>query len=120
VYNASKPVSSSLQDLGISLTGEVLVDAEYEVQTILQKLFETVGPVLLLFVLFIILVRFVMPKGGGLPFSMKVGKQSNKNIVKTKFSDVAGMEEVKMELMEIVDYLKDPEKYTKVGARHPK
>lgn len=120
VYNASKPVSSSLQDLGISLTGEVLVDAEYEVQTVLQKLFETVGPVLLLFVLFIILVRFVMPKGGGLPFPMKVGKQSNKNIVKTKFSDVAGMEEVKMELMEIVDYLKDPEKYTKVGARHPK
>ena len=40
--------------------------------------------------------------------------------MKTKFSDVAGMDEVKMELSEIVDYLKNPLKYQKVGARHPK
>ncbi len=40
--------------------------------------------------------------------------------MKTKFSDVAGMDEVKMELSEIVDYLKNPLKYHKVGARHPK
>lgn len=40
--------------------------------------------------------------------------------MKTRFSDVAGMDEVKMELSEIVDYLKNPAKYNKVGARHPK
>jgi len=40
--------------------------------------------------------------------------------MKTKFSDVAWMDEVKWELMEIVDYLKNPEKYKKVWARHPK
>jgi ATP-dependent Zn protease len=35
-------------------------------------------------------------------------------MIQTKFSDVAGMEEVKIELSEIVDYLKNPQKYNKV------
>ena len=63
-----------------------------------------------------------MPKGGagGFPFSVKAGKLNNPKAAKTKFSDVAGMDEVKMELSEIVDYLKNPLKYHKVGARHPK
>ena len=51
---------------------------------------------------------------------IKVWKKSTKESSKTRFSDVAGMEEVKNELMEVVDYLKHPEKYHKVGARHPK
>lgn len=63
-----------------------------------------------------------MPKGGngGFPFSVKAGKLNTSKNSKTKFSDVAGMDEVKMELSEIVDYLKNPLKYNKVGARHPK
>ncbi len=52
--------------------------------------------------------------------NIKVGKKSDKETAKTKFTDIAGMEEVKQELMEVVDYLKNPEKYKKVGARHPK
>lgn len=56
-----------------------------------------------------------MPKGGGgFPFSVKAGKLNNSKTIKTKFSDVAGMEEVKMELSEMVDYLKNPAKYHKV------
>ena len=63
-----------------------------------------------------------MPKGGagGFPFSVKVGKLNDAKTMKTRFVDVAGMDEVKMELSEIVDYLKSPAKYHKVGARHPK
>jgi cell division protease FtsH len=62
-----------------------------------------------------------MPKsGGGFPFSVKAGKLNTSKNSKTKFADVAGMDEVKMELSEIVDYLKNPVKYNKVGARHPK
>jgi len=45
---------------------------------------------------------------------VKVGKKSPKDGKKTKFSDIAGMEEVKNELIEVVDYLKNPEKYKKV------
>jgi cell division protease FtsH len=63
-----------------------------------------------------------MPKGGagGFPFNVKAGKLNNQKTSKTRFSDIAGMEEVKLELSEMVDYLKNPAKYHKVGARHPK
>ena len=45
---------------------------------------------------------------------MKAGKLNSSKTIKTRFKDVAGMEEVKMELAEIVDYLKNPEKYHRV------
>jgi cell division protease FtsH len=60
-------------------------------------------------------MKFAMPKGGGgFPFNVKVGKLNTGKTIKTRFDDVAGMEEVKMELSEIVDYLKNPMKYHKV------
>jgi cell division protease FtsH len=66
--------------------------------------------------LFILGARFLLGKGGGAGglFNIQVGKKSNKDTSKTKFSDIAGMEEVKNELVEVVDYLKNPEKYQKV------
>lgn len=62
------------------------------------------------------------PKGGtgGMPFNIQIGKLKNKNDPKTKFADVAGMDECKEELVEIVDFLKSPDKYKKAGARVPK
>jgi cell division protease FtsH len=82
---------------------------------------EDVWPLLLLLLLTIVFFKFALPKWWAwFPFSVKVGKLDNKQKNKTKFSDVAGMEEVKNELSEVVDYLKHPAKYHKVGARHPK
>jgi len=72
--------------------------------------------ILILF-LFIIGAKFLLGKGGngvGGLMNIQVGKKSDKNTSKTKFSDIAGMEEVKNELIEVVDYLKNPEKYKKV------
>jgi len=120
VYYSKKPNSSSLEELWFALTGWVLLEADYSEETVLQKVLEIVWPIFLLFLLFIVLAKFMMPKWGAMPFNMKIWKQVNKTLVKTKFEDVAGMEEVKMELSEIVDYLKNPEKYNKVGARHPR
>jgi ATP-dependent zinc metalloprotease ftsH len=59
-------------------------------------------------------MRFVMPKGPGNMLGIKIGKENKQNESDTKFSDIAGMEEVKNELIEIVDFLKDPEKYTRI------
>lgn len=62
-----------------------------------------------------------MPKGNpGSMLGIKIGKEDKQSGTQTRFSDIAGMEEVKNELIEVVDYLKNPEKYEKVGARPPK
>ena len=63
--------------------------------------------------------------GGGVPGGLQIGKSKAKVYVegestKTMFVDVAGVEEAKQELQEIVQFLKTPEKYTKIGARIPK
>ena len=122
VYDTKKPLGTSLKDLWISLTWPVVVDVKFNEKSWRSTLLQDVWPLLLFFVIFILLIKFAMPKGGAgwFPFSIKAGKLNNSKNMKTKFSDVAGMDEVKMELSEIVDYLKNPAKYHKVGARHPK
>ena len=91
------------------------MDVVFNKQTVLSKVVENVGPILLFFVLILVFMKFAMPKGGGgFPFNVKVGKLNTGKTIKTRFDDVAGMDEVKMELSEIVDYLKNPTKYHKV------
>jgi cell division protease FtsH len=69
---------------------------------------------------------FVRRGGGGGPQGMlSIGKSKAKVYVegeaaKTTFADVAGVEEAKAELVEIVDFLKTPGRYTQIGARIPK
>ncbi|GAB4218969.1 MAG: ATP-dependent zinc metalloprotease FtsH [Candidatus Microgenomates bacterium] len=53
-------------------------------------------------------------------FGQSRAKRFNKSMTKVKFVDVAGVDEAKKELEEVVDFLKNPEKYKKVGARTPK
>lgn len=62
--------------------------------------------------------------GGGNPFA-NTGKSKaqlieGKDRIKVTFDDVAGLDEAKEEVMEVVDFLKNPEKYTKLGAKIPK
>jgi len=60
--------------------------------------------------------------GGSNVFNMgkSKAKDNGENVSTTKFSDVAGIEEAKQELIEVVDFLKEPEKYKKIGATIPK
>ncbi len=122
LYETKKPLGTSLKDLWISLTWPVVVDVKFNEKSRRSTLLQDVWPLLIFFVLLILIFKFAMPKGGawGFPFSVKAWKLNTSKNQKTKFSDVAGMDEVKMELSEIVDYLKNPGKYNKVGARHPK
>ncbi|MBP7841519.1 hypothetical protein KA037_02460 [Patescibacteria group bacterium] len=96
------------------------MEALYTTPSVLRQIFEFAAPLLGVLLVFFLIFRFMGPKGGGMPFNLKIGKLASKTGVQTKFKDVAGMHEVKEELAEIVDYLKNPAKYHKVGARHPK
>eukprot|EP00040_Diaphanoeca_grandis_P029116 m.169631 g.169631 ORF g.169631 m.169631 type:complete len:801 (+) comp31578_c1_seq2:347-2749(+) len=66
-----------------------------------------------------------MPGGGGKGGVMGFGKSTAKKVeaetgVKTKFKDVAGCEEAKIEIMEFVNFLKNPQQYERLGAKIPK
>ena len=83
-------------------------------------------PILVTGILFVVVWIFIMKKmGGGLGGKeMNFGKAKIKNTNdekrKTTFEDVAGADEEKEELEEIVEFLKAPDKYNKLGARIPK
>lgn len=68
-------------------------------------------------------MRNQMGGGGGagpLSFGRNKAKLYDRTDMKTTFDDVAGVDEVEAELVELVDYLKRPDKYKKIGARIPK
>ena len=94
-------------------------------------LLEWVVPMLLLIVFWVFMMRGMTrnmggggPGGGGgmNPFNVgkATGKLADKNKVKVTFKDVAGLYGAKEEVMEIVDFLKNPQKYTALGGKIPK
>ncbi len=92
--------------------------------TFFRDLLAWVLPVLLFFGIWMFLMRrFVEKQGLGGGF-MSIGKSKAKiymeQDVKVKFDDVAGVDEAKTELEEVVEFLKTPEKFAKLGGRIPK
>ena len=81
-------------------------------------------PVALIIIFWLIMMRNIGPGRGG-PSIFSFGKSTAQLLdkdrtSKTTFDDVAGLEEAKIEIMEIVDFLKNPGNYTKLGAKIPK
>ena len=90
------------------------------------SILEWVIPLALLAVFYIVLIRGMgrsMGNGAGSIFNIGKSRAQlyDKNTnVNVTFKDVAGLEEAKVEIMEVVDFLKNPEKYTKLGGKIPK
>ncbi len=78
-------------------------------------------PTILFFLFFILLIRQFQAGGNKvMSFSKSRAKIFIDNKPKVSFNDVAGIDEIKEEVKEIVDFLKNPKKYQKLGARIPK
>lgn len=99
------------------VTGEIKVEKSMELLDVLIPLLTFLFPLLLLFFIF---RQMRGASGEIMSFGQSRARLFNKEDGKLTFKDVAGIEEAKNELFEIVDFLKNPEKYRKLGARIPK
>ena len=113
-------LTQRLLDAGVSVTG-----VEIEQSSLLMDILSWVLPL----VVFIAIGQFVSRKmvekmGGGNSMMFNMGKSDAKVYVKSsegiKFADVAGEDEAKENLTEIVEYLHNPDKYRQIGAAMPK
>ena len=106
-----------LDNAGVTYSRKVIDTTTYVMSSILSFVLPTV----LMVAVMMIFYRFAFKGGGGV---MGVGKSNAKLYVQDKtgvtFQDVAGQEESKESRREIVDFLHNPEKYTKIGAKLPK
>lgn len=114
-------LTDRLYQAGVSFYGEEIK----QTSPILSFLMAWILPLLIFGVIGELLARQFMKKAGGKnAMSFGMGKSSAKIYVKSsdgiKFSDVAGEDEAKENLTEIVDYLHNPDKYKKIGASMPK
>jgi len=85
------------------------------------NLFFSYGPIILLIVLWVLFMRQMQTGGNkALSFGKAKAKMVSEKAVKVTFADVAGIEEAKAEVQEIIDFLKDPQKFQKLGGKIPK
>ena len=110
-----------LSKASVDITQAQVEIKNLSLQEVFIQLVINILPIVVMAVLFLFLFRQARGAQDGI---MGIGRSKAKLFVKgkqdIKFADVGGMEEAKKELEEVVDFLKSPKKYKKVGARTPK
>lgn len=105
-----------LRDSGVDITAK-----PQEEQPWYYVLLANLLPMVILIGIWIFFMRQVqMGAGKGMSFGKAKAKLLTESQHKVTFADVAGIEEARAELQEIIDFLKDPKKFTKLGGRIPK
>jgi cell division protease FtsH len=117
-WNGSQ-LSALLQEKGVQIKAESTTTSE----SVLAEILLGFGPTLLIVGLFILLARRAAKGAGGLGGLGNFGKSQARRVdpekIRVTFADVAGINEAKAELSEIVDFLRTPERYGRLGGRMP-
>lgn len=116
------PDNKLMDDL---LRSKVQVESKpIEKQSIWTQLLVASFPILVILAVFMFFMRQMQGGGGGRGGPMSFGKSKarllSEDQIKTTFADVAGVEEAKEDVQELVDFLKDPGKFQRLGGRIPR
>jgi cell division protease FtsH len=115
----SAALTTLLQSKGVQVNAKSTSTSS----SLLEEILLGFGPTLLLVGLFVVFARRSMAAGGGMGALGNFGRSQARRIdpekIRVTFDDVAGIDEAKAELTEIVDFLRSPERYERLGGRMP-
>ncbi len=117
-WNGSE-LSALLQEKGVQINAKPTSSS----QSLFTELLLGFGPTLLIVGLFVLLARRAAGAAGGMgglgAFGQTKARRVDPETIRVTFADVAGIDEAKAELAEIVDFLRNPERYGRLGGRMP-
>jgi cell division protease FtsH len=112
-------LSALLQEKGVQIKAESTTTS----QSLLAEILLGFGPTLLIVGLFVLIARRAAKAGGPMGALGNFGRSQARRVdpetIRVTFKDVAGIDEAKAELSEIVDFLRNPERYGRLGGRMP-
>ena len=124
-FETVRPAISDPKLIDDLLEHNVVVEGKMpEQQSLWQQLLVATFPILIIIAIFMFFMRQMQGGAGGKGGPMSFGKSKAKLMeggkVKTTFKDVAGCEEAKQDVQELVDFLRDPTKFQKLGGKIPR
>ena len=115
---------SKLEEAQQEVIPEERITVLFSTRNSFINVFSWLIPILLLFFFWLVIIRGIYSGKGTNPLfnfgkaTIRVSEKGQKSHI--NFNDIAGLKEAKVEVMEVVDFLKNPVKYTKLGAKIPK